>query len=77
MRCSKSVVKFSGGMGGMAYVVEGGGLVDLVSGYVLFHTAPASARRGAIWQKYLPMVIICRIMCIMEAIYHPTPPLSH
>ena len=68
MRCSKSVVKFSGGMGGMAYVVKGGGVG--VTGYVLFLAAPAPARRGGIWQKYLPMVNICRIMCIMDAIMY-------
>ena len=57
----------------MAYVVEGGwglGLLVWVSGYVLFLAAPASARRGGIWQKYLPMVNICRIMCIMDAIMY-------
>jgi hypothetical protein len=75
MRCSKSVVKFSGGMGGMAYVVEGGVGVGVwvmlwVTGYVLSLAAPASARRGGIWQKYLPMVNICRIMCIMDAIMY-------
>ena len=69
MRCSKSVVKFSGGMGGMAYVVKGGWGLGYAL-YVLFLAAPASARRGAIWQKYLPMVNICRIMCIMDAIMY-------
>ena len=33
-----------------------------------FLPSPASAKGGVFWQKYLPMVIICRIMCIMDAI---------
>ena len=52
----------------MAYVVEGGGWGYAL--YVLSLAAPAPARRGAIWQKYLPMVNICRIMCIMDAIMY-------
>lgn len=33
-----------------------------------FSPPPASAKGGVFWQKYLPMVIICRIMCIMDTI---------
>jgi len=49
--------------------LKGGG----VSGFGLlvmffFTPPPRLLEGGAIWQKYLPMVIICRIMCIMEAI---------
>lgn len=49
MRCSKSVVKFSGGMGGVACVVEGGGLGYV--GYVLFLAAPRVCERGGILAK--------------------------
>jgi len=66
MRCSKSVVKFSGGMGGMAYVVEGG--VMLCMFFLL--PPPRLLEGGVFWQKYLPMVSICRIMCIMDAIMY-------
>ena len=59
----------------MAYVIKGGGGVWLWFGYALvmvgmffFSPPPRLLEGGAIWQKYLPMVIICRIMCIMEAI---------
>jgi hypothetical protein len=56
----------------MAYVVKGGvGLCFGYALYVLFLAAPAPEQRGGVfWQKYLPMVNICRIMCIMEAIMH-------
>ena len=64
MRCSKSVVKFSGGMGGMCLRVKGGVRV----GMFFFYPPRASAKGGVFWQKYLPMVNICRIMCIMDAI---------
>ena len=57
----------------MAYVVEGGVGFGLGLGYalyVLFLAAPAPARGGVFWQKYLPMVNICRIMCIMDGIMY-------
>jgi len=44
----------------------GWGLVRV--GMFFFLPPPRLSEGGAIWQKYLPMVNICRIMCIMEAI---------
>jgi len=53
----------------MAYVVKGGvGLVMLCMFFLL--PPPRLSEGGVFWQKYLPMVIICRIMCNMEAIMH-------
>lgn len=37
-------------------------------GMFFFYPPPAPAKGGVFWQKYLPMVNICRIMCIMDAI---------
>ena len=37
-------------------------------GMFFFYPPRASAKGGVFWQKYLPMVNICRIMCIMDAI---------
>ena len=48
MRCSKSVVKFSGGMGGVACAVEGG--VGLL-GMFFFYPPRASAKGGGILAK--------------------------
>lgn len=31
---------------------------------------PRLLEGGVFWQKYLPMVSICRIMCIMDAIMY-------
>jgi len=52
----------------MAYVVKGGGgaLVMLCMFFLL--PPPRLSEGGVFWQKYLPMVIICRIMCIMDTI---------
>jgi len=47
MRCSKSVVKFSGGMGGMACAVEGG--VGLV--VMFFFTPPPCDSEGGLSGK--------------------------
>ena len=51
----------------MAYVVKGGGGLVMLCMF-FFLPPPRLSEGGVFWQKYLPMVIICRIMCIMEAI---------
>ena len=37
-------------------------------GMFFFSPPPRLSEGGVFWQKYLPMVIICRIMCIMDTI---------
>ena len=57
----------------MAYVVKGGVGVGVrvgLLGMFFFSPPPRLLEGGGIWQKYLPMVNICRIMCIMDAIMH-------
>ena len=50
----------------MAYVVEGG-----VCFVCSFSCRPRACSKGGVfWQKYLPMVNICRIMYIMDAIMY-------